>query len=307
MKKQEFFIPCEGENLHCIEWIPEDRPRAVLQIVHGMVEYIDRYDDFARYLCSQGIAVVGHDHPGHGKTAAENDLGYIRKEKGSLLLVNCAYSVTKYIKENYPDVKNFILGHSMGSFVVRRYLTAYSDKVAGAVIVGTGTPPGAVLSLGYGLANLLSKLKGERHPSKFLTNLSFSGYNSRFPKEEGEHAWISRDREIVRKYDSDPFCTYTFTVSGFCVLYETLMFLSKKTDFDRIRKDLPVLVTAGGEDPVGSYGKGPRELYELFKDRGVSDAELKLYEGGRHEIINETDRDSVYRDLCDWICARIEA
>ena len=302
MKKQEFFIPCKGENLHCIEWKPEGEVGAVLQIVHGMVEYIDRYDDFARYLCENGIAVVGHDHPGHGHTArGEGELGYINEDFGGQLLVDCTLSVTEYIKGSYPTARNFILGHSMGSFVVRRFITAHSDLVSGVVIVGTGTPPRIALSLGSFLAALISKAKGGRHPSKFLTDLSFAGYNSRFPREEGEHAWISGDRDIVRKYDSDPFCSYTFTAGGFRALYETLLFLSKKKDMDKIRKDLPILITAGGDDPVGEYGKGPAKYYEDCKKQEIKDVALTLYDGMRHEIINETDREKVYADLCGFI------
>ncbi|MBE6587498.1 MAG: alpha/beta hydrolase [Ruminococcaceae bacterium] len=307
MAKKEFFISCENENLHCIEWTPEGETVAVLQIVHGMVEYIDRYDELAGYLMGRGIAVVGHDHPGHGKTAKkESDLGYISEKDGSGLLVRCTERVTDYVKEKYPSVPNFILGHSMGSFVTRRFITCCGPKVSGAIIVGTGTPPAAVLSLGRGLAGLIGKLYGFRHPSKLLTGISFSGYNSRFPAEEGEHAWISSDREVVARYDKDPFCTYTFRAGGFVTLYDTLLFLAGKKDIHKIPKSLPILITAGGDDPVGSYGKGPRSLAKLYRDVGIEDVSLFLYEGQRHEIINEKDRARVHRELCDWIVERIK-
>ncbi len=306
LKKTEFFIEYDGEKLHCLEWLPEKEVKAVLQVVHGMVEYIDRYDDFAEYLCSRGIAVIGHDHPGHGLTAqSADDLGYIKKDGGSVHLVGCTHRVTKYIKENFPAVPNFIMGHSMGSFVVRRYITSMSRDISGVIIMGTGTPPRIALVLGKALANLICAVKGERHPSRLLTNISFAGYNSRFPKEEGEHAWISSDRDVVKKYDNDPFCSYTFRASGFLALYETLLFLSKKSDFENIGKDLPILVNAGGDDPVGEYGKAPAKVYEDFKALGISDVTLSIYEGGRHEIVNEKNKEKVYADIADWIFARI--
>ena len=305
LKKREFFIEYGGEKLHCIEWVPESDIKAVLQIAHGMVEYIDRYDGFAKYLCGLGIAVVGHDHPGHGLTAqSKDDLGYIRKE-GSAHLVDCTYRVTEYIKEKFSDIPNFLMGHSMGSFVVRRYITSKSCDISGAVVMGTGMPPRIALLLGKLLAKLICAVKGGKSPSKLLTNISFAGYNSRFPKEEGVHAWISSDRNVVRKYDKDPFCSYTFCAGGFLALYETLLFLSEKRDFEAIRKDLPILVNAGGDDPVGEYGKAPRKVSEDFKVLGISDVTLSLYAGGRHEILNEKNKEKVYEDISNWIFDRI--
>ncbi len=306
MKKQEFFIPFEGENLHCIQWLPDSDPLLVLQIVHGMVEYIDRYDELASFLCERRIAVVGHDQPGHGLTAPDADsLGYIKEKGGSAHLCACALRVTDYIKEAFPSLPNFILGHSMGSFVVRRLITYASDRFSGALIVGTGEPPKAALSAGKALATLIGKLFGFNHRSKLLTDISFAGYNSRFPKEEGNHAWISSDREIVAKYDRDPFCSYTFTAGGFLALYDTLLFLSKKTDTENIRKDLPILIAAGNDDPVGAYGKVPKSYFEFCRTLGISDVSLLAYEGQRHEIINEKDRNKVHSDISDWLLSKI--
>lgn len=306
MSKQEFILERCGERLHCISWLPEGEPACVLQIVHGMVEYADRYDPFARYLTCHGIAVVGHDHPGHGRTARdENDLGYIREKDGSDHLVDCALAVSDYIKEAFPTSRHFILGHSMGSFVLRKIITRHSQRFDGAVIVGTGTPPLPVLLAGRALAGAICRIKGGHHRSRLLTNMSFSGYNSRFPREEGEHAWISSCRETVERYDADPFCTYIFTAAGFCALYDTLIYLAKKTDTKEIRKDLPILITAGSDDPVGSYGKGPLQYFEHCKAVGITDVTLSLYEGGRHEIINEKNKEQVWEALRCWIADRI--
>ena len=301
MIKKDFYIEFENEDLHLIEWRPEGDIGAVLQIVHGMVEYIDRYDDFARFLSDRGIAVVGHDHPGHGNTARDSAcLGVMKRKGGSDHLVSCAHRVTEYIKEEFAGKKVFILGHSMGSFVVRRYLTAYSEDVCGACIMGTASMPVTVLTAGRALASMVSAFKGEAHPSKLLTNISFAGYNSRFPKEEGIHAWISSDREVVKKYDSDPFCSYTFSAGGFGVLYDTIYALERKRNFDNIRKDLPVFVVAGEEDPVGAYGKGPLKCAEALKSLGLS-PETKLYPEMRHEILNEKGKEAPYLDILSFI------
>ena len=302
MIKNDFYLSCKGENLHCAEWRPEGECRAVLQIVHGLVEYIERYSAFASFLCDRGVAVVGHDHPGHGKTARiKDDLGHIDMKSGSSLLVDCTERVAEYIRESYPGLPRYILGHSMGSFVVRRYMTLYSKDLAGAVVMGTGTPPTPVLFAGRIMASIVGAFKGERHPSNFLKNLSFSGYNSRFPKEEGPNAWLSRNLAEVKKYDSDPLCGYTFTAGGFRTLYDTLYSLARKNDHENIKKDLRVLIVSGADDPVGSYGKGPSDLCRLYGDLGLTDVSLKLYAGGRHEILNEVNREQVCLDIFDWI------
>ena len=298
MTKNEFFISCREQELHCVEWRPDGAPVAVLQIVHGMAEHILRYGELAEYLNGAGIAVVGHDHPGHGKTAKnEGDLGYIPKKGGSQLLVDCTVSVTEHIKKEYPEVPLFILGHSMGSFVLRRYLTAHASQISGAIVVGTGTPQAPVLSVGRLLASLLSVLFGAHHRSPLLKKISFAGYNSQFSKDEGENAWISSDREAVRLYDGDPLSGYTFTASGFYVLYDTLLYLAQKKGMENIPKDLPVFVAAGELDPVGSMGKGPRAFAEELKRLGVGQVELMLYKNQRHEIINERERAAVHADI----------
>ena len=166
--------------------------------------------------------------------------------------------------------------------------------------MGTASMPVTVLTAGRALASMVSAFKGEAHPSKLLTNISFAGYNSRFPKEEGIHAWISSDREVVKKYDSDPFCSYTFSAGGFGVLYDTIYALERKKDFENIRKDLPVFVVAGEEDPVGAYGKGPLKCAEALKSLGLS-PETKLYPEMRHEILNEKGKEAPYLDILNFI------
>ncbi|MBR6676707.1 MAG: lysophospholipase [Clostridia bacterium] len=306
MISNDFSLECRGESLHCISYEPAGEVRAVLCILHGMLEYGERYSHFAEYLVKNNIAVVAYDHPGHGRTAkAASELGYIKEENGSEHMALCAVGVIEKAGELYPEKKVFVLGHSMGSFVLRRIMTTHSDIMDGAVVVGTGTPPLPMLRAGRALAGLICKLRSGHHPSRLLTNMSFAGYNKGFDKSEGPHAWISSDREVVKKYEADPFCSYTFRAAGFKALYDTLIYLAKKTDTDKIRKDLPVLVTAGAADPVGENGKGPRAYFELCSSSGIKDVTLKLYDGGRHEIINEKNKEEVYRDILSFITDRV--
>lgn len=308
MKKNDFYIGGASPDvrLHCIVWEPEGECAATVQIVHGMVEYADRYNGTAEYLCQRGIAVVAHDHPGHGHTAADDsELGYIPREGGSELLVECVYEVTKYIKNRFPDVPNFILGHSMGSFVTRRYLTKYGDAVHGVVIVGTGDQPRAALFAARGMASLISALRGEKYRSRFLTGLTFSGYNKRCEKDEGRNAWICSDRELMTAHDKDKYSTFMFTASAYGVLFDTLTYLAKGTNFDRIPKNLPILVMAGDEDPVGSYGRAPAAFAEKCRAAGIRDVDLRLYEGDRHEVLNEKDKEKVLEDLYVWLKAHL--
>lgn len=308
MTKKEFYIQGSNENirLHCISWEPEGECVAVLQIVHGMIEYAQRYSGTAEYLCRRGFAVVAHDHPGHGLTAAnDDDLGYIPRSGGSGLLCEGVYSVTKYIKETYPAVPNFILGHSMGSFITRRYLTKYGDKVHGAVIVGTGDQPRLTLWAARAVASLVSVLRGERHRSTLITRLAFGSYNKRCGRDEGPNAWICSDRELMKEHDADKLSTFTFTASAYGVLFDTLTYLARGTNFDKIPKTLPILVMAGLEDPVGSYGKAPAAFAKRCRDAGIKDVDLKLYEEDRHEILNDVHKDKVLEDLFVWLKAHL--
>lgn len=308
MKKSEFYLPggLPDMKLHCIAWEPDGECVGVVQIVHGMIEYADRYSGTAEYLCCRGFAVVSHDHPGHGLTAKNDDeLGYIPRDGGSELLVEGVYTLTKYIKEKYPHVPNFILGHSMGSFVTRRYLTKYGDRVAGAVIVGTGDQPRVTLFAARLMASLISKVKGERYRSPMLTHLAFGSYNKRFDPEEGSSAWICSDRELIRTHDRDKYSTFRFTAAAYGVLFDTLTYLARGTNFDKIPKTLPIFVMAGCDDPVGNYGRAPAAFAERCKAAGIRDVDIRLYEEDRHEILNEKDKDRVLEDLFVWLKAHL--
>ncbi len=304
MTTVEFTLPSSrgDADLHCVGWTVEG-PRATLQISHGMIEHITRYADFARFLNEHGISVFGHDHLGHGDTTPD-DLGTIAESNGDENLVEDLYLITREIDRRCPGIPHFILGHSMGSFVVRRYLTRYGDMVDGAVIVGTGNQPGIAVSFGKLVSTLLVKMKGSRYISPFLNRTVLEGNDRKFKEPDLPNRWISRDPEVVKAYNSDPYCSFKFTASGYRDLFTLIQKVVRRQDIEKIPKGLPILLVSGADDPVGEMGKGVRRAEEGLEKAGLH-PEMKLYEGGRHEILNETNKPEVYADILSWLDSHI--
>lgn len=303
MKKEEFYIPSGNkENLiHCICWIPEEKICGVVQLVHGMVEYMDRYHDFACYLTEQGFAVIGHDHLGHGRSAScDEELGFFAEKDGYKYALADMYSVTQEGKKRWPNLPVFLLGHSMGSFFVRRYVTLYGAELAGAVIMGTGYYPLALTRAGKGLAKLMCATQGAKKRSELLYRITLGSNNRGFEETHPLSGWITKDVEIVERYSRDKFCTFRFTNSAYFDLFSLLEELAQKIDMELIPKSLPIFFVAGQDDPVGAKGEGVKTVYREFQALGLKEVSMKLYEGDRHEILNETDRQVVYRDLANW-------
>lgn len=286
------FTPAQGEV------------RAVLQLCHGMCEYILRYEPFAAYLCERGIAFAGNDHLGHGETAANaDDLGYTVDARHMVADVR---TLTGLLRQRFGEQTPLIFsGHSMGSFIARTYLAQYGrEGLCGAIIIGTAGP-GAPTGAGKALARLIGACRGDRHRSKLLRTIAFGSYTKRCPKGCSDSAWISRDDALVARYDADPFCNYLFTVRGYLDLFTLLGGVSAKSWASKVPADLPMLLIAGEEDPVGAYGAGVRKVHERLQEAGVRDVRLVLYPGDRHEILNEPDRERVYADVLSFIDACI--
>lgn len=289
-------------KLHVVIWEPETEVKAVLQISHGMTEMIMRYDHFARFLNTKGILVIGNDHLGHGETAGcDEDLGYFCPENMSETVVKDLHSVTEYAKKEYPNVPYFLLGHSMGSFMARRYLMTFGEELTGAVIVGTGSQSKVVLMTGKIVSSLIQLFKGARHRSKFMVMASFGSYNERFKDEAHHCAWLTKDKEVWEFCANNKYCNFSFTINGYKTLFDVLSFIQKKENMQKIPQKLPIFMVAGTDDPVGSYGKDVKNIFETYQQIGIEDISLKLYEGDRHEIINELDKDVVYSDIYNWL------
>ena len=301
MARENFKLPStRGDTeLNCYRWIPEGGVRATVQLSHGMIEHILRYSDFAEFLNSNGIAVYGHDHLGHGNTTPD-DLGFIAETDGDVVIVDDLFEVTKVVESEYPGIPHILLGHSMGSFVARRYITKYGDHLDGAIIVGTGNQSPMSVRFGLFIANYLCRHKGTHYVSPFLNKVILESNDKRFDEPEMRNRWISRDPESVRRYNEDPFCTFRFTSAGFRDLLTMIRKIESGEDFDRIPKDLPIILLSGSDDPIGDFGKGVEKARKALEDAGLR-PEMKLYPGARHEILNETNRQEVYSDILAWI------
>ena len=284
-------------------WDAEHQPpRAELTIKHGMAEHVDRYDDFAGFLAQNGIAVAAADMASHGKSISENGIrGYFGPENGWDRLIDDALSVHKVIKQAYPSVPCFLLGHSMGSFLARSYAARHGDDIDAFVFCGTaGHNP--VMPIAKLIANAEIKRTGGNVPSKKLDLLAFGAYNKPF-EQRTTFDWLSANQANVDRYIADPLCGFTFTAAAFRDLFTGLSEVSRK-DWAANVPNRPILVIAGDKDPVGSMGKGPTEVAGRLLNSG-HDVILKLYPGMRHEILNETGKKKVWQDVLDFLNAQI--
>lgn len=301
--KKEFYFDSRDSKtkIHAIEWIPEEKPLAILQIVHGMAEYVDRYDAFARFLAAQGILVVGEDHLGHGKSVAEgNPCGYFCRRDAATVVVRDVHRLKKLTQEAHPGVPYYILGHSMGSFILRNYLCRYGSGISGAVIMGTGMQPRAMVKGGKLLVSLLYPFFGPKHRSRLVNQIAFGSF-SKGMETGSPNVWLSRDPAEVKKYDGDPLCGFVFTLNGFRTLFTLIDRLYEPSYLAQMPRELPVLFVAGDQDPVGENGAAVKRVWESFQKMGMQHTACRLYAGARHEILNETNRREVYEDLSDWI------
>lgn len=307
--KQEFYFPSsDGQTrIHGIIWRPETEVKAVLQICHGMVEYIDRYDGFASYLAERGVCVTGHDHLGHGKSVqSEEHLGFFHETHGNQYVITDIHKLRRMTEKEYAGIPYFMMGHSMGSFLLRQYLTMRAEGLAGAIIMGTGSMPYGLLKAGQTVCRVIAAAKGWKHRSDFVNRLGMGGYNKQFEPSESTKDWITSDDEMRKKYEADPLCSFTFTVNGYYQMFEGMKTLTRRGAAGKLPKELPVFFVSGAEDPVGANGEGVAEVFHKYQAAGLMDVTMKLYPEKRHEILNETDRGNVYEDLYQWVKAHAE-
>ncbi|MCR5557321.1 MAG: lysophospholipase [Butyrivibrio sp.] len=290
-------------TIHAIKWIPDGEPVALLQIIHGMQEYIDRYDEFARYLAERGILVMGNDHLGHGKSVTGNGTyGFFCKDDPATVLVRDAHRLKKTVQEEYPGVPVFILGHSFGSFVAREYITRYGTGIQGAIIQGTAFMPTGTINSLTSLVNFMQVIMGTKYRSTMINNMAFKGYLKKIPNPRTKFDWLSHNEASVDKYIADPADNFVFTLNGFGTMAELLKRVQDKNKMEDIPKKLPILITSGKEDPVGDYGEAPMKLFDIYKKQlQLENVELKLYDGMRHELQQEIGREQVFADQYEWL------
>lgn len=302
--RDEFYFPSKDGNteIHTIEWKPEGEVRAVLQICHGMVEYIKRYDEFAQFLCEKGFYVVGNDHLGHGKSVqSKSEYGFFQKKYGNACVLGDIHTLRQRTVKKYPEMPYFMLGHSMGSSLLRQYIQMYGNGLSGVVLMGVVTDHRrSSLLFVKQLCRLMAAVRGWHYRSRMVDELVTGSFNKKFKPSVTRADWITSDKEHLDAYVTDPLCSFMFTVNAYYSMMAGMLGMQKKENISMIPKSLPVLFVSGAEDPVGNFGKGVRKVCEIYKSAGLRDVSLKLYEGDRHEILNETNREQVYQELYEW-------
>lgn len=306
MRSEYYYDSCGAGSIRACVWQPEEQPRAVVQLVHGIAEHVERYDDYASWLNEQGILVVAQDHMGHGKSIGKEGIqGYFHG--GWFAAVDDTYSLLKQTMEKYPGVPYILFGHSMGSFIVRTILVRYPDSgIAGCIVCGTAWQPAALLKVAMPLCNILCRNGGDKKPSPTLKKIMFGSYNQKVDHIRTENDWLSRDDRVVDAYNSDPLCGFTATAGLYRDMMTGISYIQQKDTLASMNKATPVFFVAGSADPVGAYGQGVEQAAKAFADAGIEDVSLKLYPMCRHEILNEINCGQVYADIQAWIESKIK-
>lgn len=310
MVRTEFTFPsADGKTaIHAVEWLPEGPVRAVLQISHGVAEYILRYEPLASYLTARGFAVAGHDHLGHGESVSPGAPRLYFGPKGSWnWVVEDIETRRRLIQDQHPGVPCFLLGHSMGSFLARTFLIRFPGAVNGAILMGTGQMPPALIAGGKAVAAEESRRIGPEHSSPLVEKLAFGTYNKLFAPNRTGFDWLSRSTENVDRYLEDPLCGENPSIGLFREMLNGLTFITGPEHLRQMDPKTPILFISGAMDPVGDCGKGVKRAFISFQRSGVLDVSLKLYPELRHEILNEAEAKTVCRDLFDWLSARLPA
>lgn len=305
--REDFWYDSKGAGkIHGCRWTPKESPKAVVQIVHGIAEFIERYDEFAAYLNGLGFLVVAEDHMGHGQSVGENGIqGYFHG--GWFTAVEDTMTLLRETQAAYPDIPYVLFGHSMGSFMARTILCKYPDSgITAAVICGTGWQPAALLPPVTRFIEVVCRKDGEDKPSAFLENLVFGSYNKRVEHPRTAYDWLSRDAKIVDAYIAHPMCGFTPTAGLLREMMKGLTYIEKPAHLEAMKKDLPVFFVAGGDDPVGGYGKGVKRTVSEFKKAGMTDVSCRIYPLCRHEILNEINRQEIFEDIGGWILKKVE-
>jgi alpha-beta hydrolase superfamily lysophospholipase len=301
------FQTADENEIFAKKWVDDTTPKAIVQISHGMAEHIMRYDSFARELVKANIFVYGNDHRGHGETGTHTDsIGYLADGDGFEKVVQDMQQLTTIIEKEYPSVPIYLFGHSMGSFLSRRYIQLFGNRLAGVILSGTRGDPGVMGKIGKMLAARECKKNGQKSPSLLMNNLTFGKYNKAFRPNRTVFDWLSRDEAEVDKYMDDPLCGGIFSAGFFYDFLSGIGTINLPHNIELIPSELPIFLVSGTMDPVGGKnGKGVMEAAQAFKSAGLNDVTVKLYEGARHEILNEINKDEVQQDIVKWINAHL--
>lgn len=305
MKTEEFsFISDDGKSVHVYHWSPQGEAKACVLVAHGMAEHAARYARFAESLTAAGYEVWAPDHRGHGKTAAEGELGWLADKDGFRRVVDDMHGLAKRIKAEHPGKKLFLFGHSWGSFLSQGYIALYGSELDGCVLSGTAGDGGLAVKAAKVLAAVGCAAKGQRAKAPLLDSMSFGAFNKAFVPVRTKFDWLSRDPVEVDKYVADPFCGFLCTYGFFRDMMEGLSWIHAPATMTAIPKKLPLYLFAGAKDPVGAATGSFDKLFDRYKSLGILNVTKKLYPDGRHEVLNDTCRDEAATDVIAWLDAR---
>lgn len=304
--RTDFWYDSKGAGkIHACRWTPEGQPKAVVQIVHGIAEFVERYDDFANFLTGHDIAVVGEDHMGHGQSINGDGIqGYFHG--GWFTAIEDTMQLMRDTMEAYPGVPYILFGHSMGSFMARTILCKYpASGIHAAIICGTGWQPSFALPALIKVVEGICKKTGETNPNETLQGMVFGSYNKKVEHPRTPFDWLTRDAKIVDDYIAHPLCGFTASCGLLREMMKGIHYIQQKNNLAAMNKDLPVFFIAGGDDPVGPYGKGVQKCADTFVSVGMTDVKTKIYPLCRHEILNEINKEEVYEDVLRWIQTKL--
>lgn len=293
-------------SIHALKCVPDSKPRAVVQIAHGIAEHIDRYRPFMEFLADKGFVAAGNDHLGHGKSIrVPEEQGFFAEKDGWWRVVDDMDKLHDIMSNEYPELPYVLFGHSMGSFLTRTYLIKHPDKYDGVILSGTGHQSPALVLGGNAAASVMAKLSGAMGDGAKLDSLAFGTYLNKIENPRTKFDWLSRDTEQVDKYIADPLCGFVGKIGLYRDMMQGIKFITDKKNIAQMNKEKPVYFMSGDGDPVGDYGKGVERAYKAFCDAGLHDVFMRLYPGGRHEMLNETNKEQVYQDILSWLNEKI--
>ena len=303
MIMEEFTFPSaeEGETIYGKAYLPYGEVKGIVQFAHGMCDYGERYEEFFRELTDCGYIAAYADHLGHGNSVRSlDDLGYFSARDGYKKVADDFNTFYGILDEKFPCDKHYVMGHSMGSFIVRYFMASYRRPMAGAILMGT-SGPNPLAGIGAVLAAGVALVRGGYYRSPFIEKMAFGSYNKHIEDPVSEWDWLSRDENAVYSFDTDELRNQTFTASGFKDLFSLVRIVNLDTFIDDTPKELPILLLSGDEDPLGNYGKGIRKLEDIFHSMDFADVESVLFRGARHELCHELNRDEVYDTVIEWL------
>lgn len=305
MKRVKFHSTNQKDIISGIIYVPIGIPKGILQISHGMCEHMERYQLFMKYMVKQGFIVAGHDHLGHGDTSKKKDYGYFGKKDGYLYLIEDLYQMTIIVKKKYGNLPYFLIGHSMGSFIARLYLSKYAKELDGVIICGTGGRK-AISKIGIKVSNMICHRKGDYYRSMIFSRIIFGTFNRKFRPIRTSKDWLTRNSAVVNRYLHDKKSMFVFTAAGLRDLITLSTLANSPKWYQSLDRNLPMFIISGSMDPVGNYGKGVKEVYGKLKSAGIRHVSMILYPGARHEILNEINYKQVYKDITNWIFKQIK-